>query len=79
MPVRGGMTSFAYHLTAGGLVKIMILNERADKVAEYEEFKGAGLQTSQLNLSGLATGLYFYVIHAEDGTRLKGKIMVVRP
>jgi hypothetical protein len=47
-------------MSASGSVEILVWNANAELAAKVTDQKPPGAQSSQLNLQGFASGIYFY-------------------
>jgi len=64
-PSSGGTVQFVYTMTSSGTAHIKVWNAWGDLVATLSDPKGAGLQSSQLNVASFAPGHYFYRVELD--------------
>lgn len=64
-PVKGPGCQVAYYMAQSGTVKVRVWNVAAELVSDLEEMKSAGPQTSTLNVSSYARGVYLYRVTME--------------
>jgi hypothetical protein len=64
-PVVGGVANISYNMTGSGHMFLRIYNLAGDLAVTFDDIKPAGQQTSSLNLSGLAQGVYFYILQIQ--------------
>jgi hypothetical protein len=64
-PTNGGTVKFVYTMAEAGTAKIKVWNAWGNLVATLSDPKGAGLQSSLLNVSSLAPGHYFYRVELD--------------
>ena len=81
-PTNGGTVKFVYNMAEAGTAHIKVWNAWGNLVATLGDPKGAGLQSSLLNVSSLAPGHYFYRIELDyaSGRRdsFKTQVMAVK-
>jgi thermitase len=74
-PTKGGQVTFAYELSLpASQVTFKLFTTAFRKVAEFNGTPNAGLNNVSFNTSGLANGLYYYVMEAEAGGHKEQKI-----
>lgn len=61
-PVTGNTAALAYNMAGTGSVDIRIFNAIGQMVNKQDEVKSGGPQTSTLNVSSYAPGVYVYVV-----------------
>ena len=62
------MAAVAYRMAYSGRVRITVWNAALELVAELDDWKGEGPQTSALTVATYATGVYFYRVRLDyDG------------
>ena len=64
-PTQGGTVRFVYTMAEVGTAKIKVWNAWGNLAAKLEDSKGAGLQSSTLDVSSLAPGHYFYRVELD--------------
>jgi len=64
-PSQGGSVQVVYSMAESGTAKIKVWNAWGNLVASLEEAKGAGLQSSGLNVASFAPGHYFYRVEMD--------------
>lgn len=64
-PTQGGTIQFVYTMAEAGTADIQVWNAWGNLVARLSEPKGAGLQSSRLNVSTFAPGHYFYRVELD--------------
>lgn len=82
-PARGPAATVAYWMGENGTVEIRVFNAVGQWVSSKRETKPSGPQTSSLDLSGFAPGVYLYQIRFSydsggTGSLPVGKFMVTR-
>ena len=75
-PVKGNQANLSYKLAESGLVELKIWNERAELVDDVTDSKSAGVQVTPFNVSGFASGVYFYSLIL---TYASGKVETIKP
>lgn len=70
-PSDGGTVKFVYEMAGAGTARIKVWNAWGNLAATLEEAKGAGLQSSVLNIAAFAPGHYFYRIELDYGSGKK--------
>jgi sugar lactone lactonase YvrE len=61
-PARGTQARVVYFMTGPGRMKMTVWNEAAERRAEVTDQKPAGSQSTAFDISGWATGVYFYAL-----------------
>jgi sugar lactone lactonase YvrE len=61
-PARGTQARVVYFMTGPGRMKMTVWNEAAQRRAEVTDQKPAGSQSTAFDISGWATGVYFYTL-----------------
>ncbi len=64
-PVIGGSANISYNMVGSGHMYLRIYNLAGELAATFDDVKPAGQQTSFLNLSGFAQGVYFYILQIQ--------------
>jgi hypothetical protein len=67
-PTQGGTVRFVYTMAGAGTAKIKVWNAWGNLAASLSDPKGAGLQSSTLNVSSFAPGHYFYRVELDYGS-----------
>ena len=61
-PVTGNTATFAYWMASPGTAEIRVFNAVGQMVCKQVEVQAGGPQTSTLNFTGYAPGVYLYLI-----------------
>jgi hypothetical protein len=61
-PVKGEQAHISYYMAEAGTMYLRVWNEKAQLAMEAQDQKPAGVQTTDLDFSGLATGVYYYIL-----------------
>ena len=81
-PTQGGTVKVVYRMAEAGTAHIKVWNAWGNLVASLAEPKGAGLQSSGLDVSALAPGHYFYRVDLDYGSgreeSFKTQVMAVK-
>ena len=81
-PVDGGSVKFVYTMAEAGTAQIKVWNAWGNLAATLSEPKGAGLQSTTLNVTSFAPGHYFYRVELHYGSgkvdSFKTQIMAVK-
>jgi hypothetical protein len=81
-PSNGAQVRFIYTMSETGTAKIKVWNAWGNLVASLNDIKGAGLQSSALNVTSFAPGHYFYRVEMKyDSGRsesYKTQVLAVR-
>jgi hypothetical protein len=75
-PVRGGKASVCCRMAEAGEMNLKIWNEAAELITEVKHQLPAGVRTTQFNLSGLSSGIYFYAVTLKYDS---GKVETIKP
>ena len=83
-PARGADAAVCYFMEKSGQVEIKFWNQKAGWVARYNGSKPSGVQVTTMDITGLPTGVYFYIIHisynsGETATLGPRKFLVIHP
>ena len=77
-PVKGPRATIAYQMKGPGRVRIRVWNAGAEWVAEVDECKPAGSQTSVLTVGDYAPGVYLYRVLLDYDSGAKERLSTVR-
>ncbi len=61
-PAKGTTAHVVYFMTGPGRMKMTIWNEAAERRAEVTDLRPAGSQSTSFDISGWASGVYFYAL-----------------
>ena len=64
-PTQGGTVRFVYTMAEAGTAKIKVWNAWGNLAGKLEDPKGAGLQSSTLDVTSFAPGHYFYRVELD--------------
>jgi hypothetical protein len=65
--------SFEFSLERAGKIKVIIMDITGRTVAANETYRQAGVQTTQVEIEDLKSGVYFYTLDAESYARAGGR------